>query len=167
MITRRAWIQRAAMSLGAMSLGAPSLGALVLSAMACDAGPRALVVGQDSCRFCRMAIDDVRFGALVVTSRGKVETFDSIECLASYVRALPRGERPRGVWVANFDAPTEWIVADSARFLQHSNVRSPMGRELAAFAPRVPVDSLVSLHGGTALQWSDVTALVAQRVGAP
>ena len=57
-------------------------------ASACGSGPRPLVVGEDSCRYCRMTIDDPRFGAMVLTERGRIETFDSIECLAGYVSSL-------------------------------------------------------------------------------
>lgn len=140
---------------------------LALAASSCGPDLRALVVGQDACQYCRMTIDDVRFGGLVVTSRGKIETFDSIECLASYVRALPATESPRGVWVANFDAPSQWLRADSAVYLQHSRVASPMGRELAAFSATESVASLVATHGGESKTWDQVREIVGQTLAAP
>lgn len=141
--------------------------ALALSASACGESIRALVPGEDACRFCRMTIDDVRFGGLVQTARGRIETFDSIECLASFVSTLPATERPRGVWVTNFERPGEWVPAERARYLQNSAVKSPMGRELAAFASSETPEALVSRHGGRALTWSDVTTLVARSLAAP
>jgi copper chaperone NosL len=140
---------------------------LALATAACDAGPRALVAGEDACRYCRMTIDDVRFGALVQTSRGRLETFDSIECLASFVNAMPAAEKPRGVWVTDFDAPGTWIPVERARFLQQSSIKSPMGRELAAFSGDVSPDELVRRHGGRPLTWAEVTALVARTLAAP
>ncbi len=65
--------------------------ALLLSlgtAIACESDLRPLVPGTDACGYCRMTIDDVRFGALVKTAKGRLETFDSIECAASYVATL-------------------------------------------------------------------------------
>ena len=55
---------------------------------ACTEPPRALVAGRDACAYCRMTIDDPRFGALVRTAKGRLQTFDSIECAAAYVAAL-------------------------------------------------------------------------------
>ncbi len=133
---------------------------MALSAAACTAGPRALVVGEDACRYCRMTIDDVRYGAMVITATGRVETFDAVECLAAFVAALPPDAPPRAVYVANFDAPSEWLSTREARYLYRSRLRSPMGRELAAFAPAASEVALRERYGGDVIGWQDVLALV-------
>ena len=142
-----------------------SLLLLTVGLISCDASPRELVVGEDACRYCRMTIDDARFGGLVITSRGRVETFDSIECLAAFVASLPGTERPRAVWVADFAMPSRWVDVASAQFLHQADLRSPMGRDLAAFAAtdRVPHQR----YGGHILSWPDVLALVARERFAP
>jgi copper chaperone NosL len=140
---------------------------LALAAGSCSTGPRALVVGGDSCDFCRMTIDDLRFGALVLTSKGKLQTFDSIECVASYVAALPEAQQPRGVWVADFDQPTKWLNAREARFLHDVGVRSPMGRDLAAFPPDSSASSLTARFGGSPFGWTELLALVRMPLGTP
>lgn len=141
---------------------------IALGASACDAGPRALVVGEDACRYCRMTIDDVRFGAIVQTDHGRIETFDSIECLASFVASLPAGSAPKGVWVADFEHPTRWLAVDSARFLHAGVLRSPMGREMAAFGTDRSDAELVRTYGGRVLDWRAVQTLAQTLVqGAP
>jgi copper chaperone NosL len=145
---------------------AVSLLVLAVAAAACNRGPRALLAGTDTCAHCRMTIDDVRFGALVLTARGKIMTFDSIECLAAFVAALPAGEQPRGTWVADFEQPAHWVDAEHATFLHQSRLRSPMGRDLAAFAAGSRPDDLTRRYGGRPLDWRGVLALVAQPVGA-
>ncbi len=144
-----------------------SLSALLVVLSACDSGPRALVAGEDSCRYCRMTITDVRFGAMVMTARGRIETFDSIECLASFVLSLPQEAAPRGVWVANFSDPNQWVEATRARFLHESSLRSPMGRELAAFGADALPDALQRTHGGTIMEWPAVLELVRARAFGP
>jgi len=144
-----------------------SLSALLIALSACDSGPRALVAGEDSCRYCRMTIDDVRFGAMVMTDRGRVETFDSIECLASFVTSLPKDAAPKGVWVSDFSTPGRWVEVQRARFLQGSSLRSPMGRELAAFGAEALPDSLQRTYGGTVVDWPAVLELVRNREFAP
>lgn len=133
---------------------------LALVAGACKSrGPRALVPGEDACAYCRMMIDDTRFGAMVLTARGRIETFDSIECAASYVASRAASEAPRAVWVANFEHPSQWVDAARARFLHKSSLRSPMGRELAAFAANADGEALQRQYGGRTLAWSDVLAM--------
>lgn len=138
-----------------------------LVAMACGDAPRALVPGTDSCARCRMTIDDVRFGALVRTAKGKLLTFDSIECVAAYVASLGTDSSPETVWVADFAMPNRWVEATGARYLHGSALRSPMGRDLAAFGADTNPAALVAAHGGTALTWPEVVALTARPLSAP
>jgi len=150
-----------------MKYALTSLTAIVLALSACGSGARPLVVGEDACRYCRMTIDDTRFGAMVRTARGKLETFDSIECLASYVAGLPAAEPPGGIWVANFERPTEWITVADAQFVHDGTLHSPMGRSFAAFAPTVPVITLTNSYGGQVMAWDGVLERVRADAFAP
>jgi len=140
---------------------------IALSVGACDSGPRALVAREDACRYCRMTIDDVRFGAMVMTARGRIETFDSIECLASFVASIPVSAPPKGIWVADFETPARWVEVHRARFLHLANFRSPMGRDLAAFGQDVSPEALEQKYGGRVLDWTAVQALIAHDAFAP
>jgi copper chaperone NosL len=135
---------------------------LALVAGACKSnGPRSLIPGEDACAYCRMSIDDIRFGAMVLTARGRMVTFDSIECAAAYVSSLPSGQAPRAIWIANAERPAQFVDAARAQFLHGSTLRSPMGRELAAFAADANLAALQQLYGGRALTWTEVLLLTA------
>jgi len=126
-----------------------------LALIGCAKAPRPLVAGTDPCDFCRMTISDVRFGAELQSRTGKIHTFDSIECLASfYVDAAERDD-VRGTWVTDFEGGG-MIPVDSAVFLEGSRIRSPMGRSMVAFAGSMDPGALVERHGGTVLRWEDV-----------
>ncbi len=127
---------------------------------ACRAGARAIVAGEDSCRYCRMTIDDPRFGALVETARGRTETFDAIECLTSFVVAQPASAAPKAIWVADYATPSRWLDATRARYLYRSRVQSPMGRTLVAFGPEQSATDLVAQYGGRVVSWSELPSLV-------
>ncbi len=137
-----------------------TLFALALLAGCSDDAPRALVRGEDSCAYCRMTIDDVRFGALVLTDRGRLQTFDSIECAASWVASQTPEHEPRAIWVANFADPSQWVEASRAVFLHGSRLRSPMGRDLVAFGADADPDALQRAHGGTPITWPAIRMLV-------
>lgn len=135
------------------------------AAIGCDSALRSLVAGTDACGYCRMTIDDVRFGALVKTAKGRLETFDSIECAASYVATLAPSLQPQGVWVADFDHPSRWLDAKTARYVQSTQLRSPMGRELAAFPKDSTESALTARFAGRALGWTEVLAMSRTKLG--
>lgn len=145
-----------------MSRSLTSLAALLLalSASACGSGPRPLVAGEDSCRYCRMTIDDPRFGAMVLTARGRIETFDSIECLAGYVSSLPAASPARAIWVADVENPSRWLDVTHARFLYGGALHSPMGRRLAALDSAADLDAARQRLGGELMTWTQVLLLV-------
>lgn len=152
-----------------MSRSLASLAALVLavSASACGSSPRPLVAGEDSCRYCRMTIDDPRFGTMVMTARGRLETFDSIECLAGYVSSQTVGSAPRAIWVADVEHPSRWLDVTRARFLYGSTLHSPMGRRLAALDAAADVEAVRHRFGGELLSWPAVLTLLANHAAVP
>ena len=145
------------------------LAPLLAGIVGCNTGPRPLVAGQDGCDFCRMMIADTRFGGELVTRTGRVHTFDSIECLASYLSTADTAGM-RGIWVADF-ASKRLVPAESARYVVGGKIHSPMGRDLASFAPTAAAEALRQTYQGDVLTWQEVVALVrtrgATRAGAP
>jgi copper chaperone NosL len=127
---------------------------------ACARGPRPIAYGSDACAYCRMVISDQRYGAELMTAKGKVHTFDSIECLASY--SLQR--RPAGsadsAWVTDFEHPGTLVPAAAAWYLRAPGPSSPMGKGLTAFAPTADTARLRRSFGGEPMRWADVLALV-------
>ncbi len=57
---------------------------LSLVTASCGSNPEPINYGHDECEFCRMQISDNRYGAELVTDKGKVYKFDSIECLIEF-----------------------------------------------------------------------------------
>ena len=132
------------------------LAILLAVSLSCARGPRALVAGEDSCDYCRMTITDTRYGGQVVTSRGRVLTFDAVECLASYVSETASSEI-RSVHVSDYRT-RDMVRAEDAVFVRGA-LQSPMGQGLAAFAaPDSSLPALRAEFGGEVLRWNDVLA---------
>jgi copper chaperone NosL len=132
--------------------------AVAMAVASCTpAGPRAIALNEDPCAQCRMTISDSRFGGEAITSTGRVMTFDSVECLASWARTAPPGTA-RAIYVIDLQHPGTFVPADSAGFLRGALVGSPMGQNIVAFASRSRAEEQRAMLGGTVAGWQDLLA---------
>ena len=138
-----------------------------LAVPACSPGPQPIAYGEDVGDFCRMVIVDERYGAELVTDRGRVYKFDSIECLAGVLLAMEDTAAVHSIWVTPFQTPGQLIRIEDALFLHSPMLRSPMGANLTAFhADSITADALVDSFGGEVLDWQAVLELVRTRPAA-
>jgi len=141
----------------------PLAAVVVLLLAACaPRGPEPIAYGRENCDRCHMSISDQRFGAELMTEKGKVKKFDSIECLASYVLETHGSEPTRGIWVTDHEHPGTLIQAEGARFLRSEGAHSPMALGVLAFASDADAEAAQQRVGGTVLGWGDVLQLVAR-----
>lgn len=126
---------------------------------ACTSGPREIQYGSDSCAHCRMTITDPRFAAQLITEKGKIHLFDSVECLAAYANDAVSSDARR--FVSDFDHPGSFIPLEQAHILKADRLRSPMGLNLAAFPATKDPTELAVHYGAELLTWEKVTKMVA------
>ncbi|MEJ5262655.1 MAG: hypothetical protein WHT45_08235, partial [Ignavibacterium sp.] len=55
---------------------------------ACSPQPEPIDYGNDICDFCKMNITDNKYAAEIVTSKGKIYKFDSIEYLFQFMNLV-------------------------------------------------------------------------------
>ena len=139
---------------------------ILLLAAGCSSGPEPIRYDQDTGAFCRMTITDQRYGAELVTLKGKIYTFDSVECLAGFLlqQEVPT-DQVGSLWVTDFSNPPALIPAETARYLQSETLHSPMGLNLTAFSPENTAENLQNAFGGDVLRWDEVLKLVKQQNG--
>ncbi len=133
--------------------------ALLLGAVAsgcAPAGPRPIALGQDQCHYCKMEITDARYGAQVVMRTGRVQVFDSVECLAAFVGSAP-AESIASVWVADVAAPATFVRAEQAGYLLDGVLRGPMGRAVS-FATPAAAAAEGARTGGVTVSWRALVA---------
>lgn len=131
---------------------------LSVSMLSCSIGPEPIRFGEDGCFNCKMTISDQRFGAEVVSNKGKVYKFDDLNCLNDFLKTdfLPAAEIKHTLAV-DFSHPGQLIPAEQAFFLKNEALKSPMRSDVATFsteADRKKVSGEVG--GGTAMSWSEI-----------
>lgn len=108
------------------------LGLLFLAA--CTSGPQPFDAGKDACHFCKMNLTDTRFGAELITSKGKVFKFDDLHCLAAFQKAGTVAEKDvKQLYTINFSAPNTFLELNTAVLVTSPALKSPMGSSTAAF----------------------------------
>jgi copper chaperone NosL len=135
---------------------------LAFQLLACgDRGPAEIHYGQDQCDHCKMTIADKKFGSELVTVKGKVYKFDSIECLAAYhvTAGLGAGEI-HSMWVTDFSQPGSFLNVERAAIIASERQKSPMGIGLVAVATPEQAIRLIEVVGGKIISWEQVRTLV-------
>ena len=122
-------------------------------------GPVPVTVGEDSCAECLMTIADERYATELITKKGKVYFFDSVECLAGfYLDQDP--DDVASLWVTDFHTQARMIPVEEAFFLRSKDLRSPMGMNLTAFGDGIEPETVLNSFIGEVLDWAGVLALV-------
>ena len=124
----------------------------------CDAKPEAFRYGKDECSGCKMVISDQRFGAQIVTAKGRVFKFDDISCMKDFVKSgtVAEGDVKLRV-VCDFNRPNHFIPVEQALFLKSPALKSPMAANSAAFATEAELEAVKKEIGeGTDTKWPEV-----------
>ena len=120
-----------------------------------DIKPEPLQAEVDQCHVCHMKIADSRFGGEVITKKGRVYKFDSIQCLHEYLsKTADTGET---VFVADYFAPATLVNADSAHFLNSATITSPMGPGIIASKELGEIEKLRVLNPGKVTDWKGLS----------
>jgi copper chaperone NosL len=110
-----------------------------------------------------MLISDDRYGAELITDKGKVYKFDSIECLINFALAKNVVGDEKCILLVNyFSNPGILNDARSSLYIHNDNYRSPMGLNVSAFGNDSDVQKFLTGNDGKKITWLDVIEMVRQ-----
>ena len=123
---------------------------------ACHPESEKISIGKDACSECKMTMVDPKFGAEIVTNKGKVYKFDDTHCLASFLQR--RGVELSDIYqtlVINYNNSNEFVKVQSAEFVVSSQLKSPMGGNAAAFKNSNEANEKASvIEGSKVTNWA-------------
>jgi copper chaperone NosL len=139
------------------SLPISSISIILLLFISCSTEPEQLVYGTDVCQFCKMTLMDKKFGAELVTKKGKVYKFDDMNCFLNfYNSAFEDTENYQHKLVVDFASEGKLIDATHAFYIKSSAIRSPMDGQVAAFETKASMDKFKKEWKGIYLAWGEV-----------
>ena len=133
------------------------IGVCLITLISCSVEPEPLQYGQDACHTCKMTLMDKKFGAELVTEKGKVFKFDDVNCMLTFYNS---GEiDPSGFshkLVVDFSQPGKLVDASNAFYLKSSEIKSPMASQIAAFEKKERLDESKEQLEGIYLVWGEL-----------
>ena len=123
----------------------------------CSTQPQPIRIGQDNCDFCKMTISDHRFGAEIITKKGKVFKFDDEKCIIGFLNSKKvTEENIAGVYFVDFSIPAKLVNVNEAHFLQCPALKSPMGGNIAAFSNEDSLANTFQKINGNKISWEEM-----------
>lgn len=122
---------------------------------ACSHKPEKIAFGKDQCVECKMTIMDPKFGAEIITKKGKKYKFDDTHCIAAFMKR-------RGVELSNikdvvfvvYGGNEEFVDVDVAEFVVSSKLSSPMGGAAAFKTKADALKKSAELEGSKTTNWA-------------
>ena len=129
-----------------------------LIASSCSTEPEPLIYGTDICHFCKMTLMDNKFGAELVTKKGKVYKFDDMNCFLNFYNSgIENTENFQHKLVIDYANPGKLIDATNGFYLKSTAIRSPMNGQVAAFESMASMGNFKKEWKGIYLGWGEVT----------
>ena len=124
---------------------------------ACHVEPQPLVYGKDACHTCKMTLTDQKFGAEVVTKKGKVYKFDDANCMINFLNSgFLEGEEVSHKLLVDYTQPGKLLPVEHAFFLKSEEIRSPMNSGVAAFESEASMHEFKQKWSATLLGWGEL-----------
>ncbi len=137
------------------------LGAFVF--ISCNTEPKPIEFGFDNCHKCGMTIADEKWGAEIVTHKGKVYKFDAVECMVSYYleeKEVNLEAEIHSFWTINYLKPGELIDATNAYYLKSPEYQSPMAFNTPSFKTKEDRDKSIKTNNDLPMNWNDLIEAV-------
>jgi copper chaperone NosL len=104
-----------------------------------------------------MTISDQRFGAELVTKKGKVYKFDDTHCIVEFIQGNAVEKTAiANIYLVDFSTQAQLIDANAAFLFKSDALRSPMAGNVAAFNTNEEREKISQRYKGQPLTWKDL-----------
>lgn len=98
-----------------------------------------------------------KFGAEILTSKGKALKFDAAECMLNYIIENSTDENSANMfYVTDYNKPAKFINVLNAAFVVSPKIKSPMGENLSAFSGEKEAQTFLKESGGEMFTWKSL-----------
>ena len=117
--------------------------------------PKPIKLNVDSCEFCKMTISNGKFGAELLTKKGRYYKFDDLSCMMHYTKENTNVQ-VQSFFVNDYAKDNTLIPAEQSFYLRGGSINSPMRGNFAAFASDKDQDNFQKQLNAKMLTWEQV-----------
>ncbi len=100
----------------------------------CTTDADKIVVGKDNCAMCKMTITDPKYGAELVTKKGKVFKFDDVDCMMSFLKDDVNKISIKDKYIVDYCANHSLVNINNAFLLKSVQIHAPMNGNIIGFS---------------------------------
>lgn len=128
----------------------------IVAISACTSSPKNLEYGKDSCAFCKMQMMDTKYGAELITEKGKVYKFDDVGCMLDFENQNIGTQKIAQELVIDYSNPGKLINASTAFHIKCAGAESPMGSDIASFEKEENMNKYIQQLQGKKITWDEI-----------
>lgn len=117
--------------------------------------PKPIKLNSDSCDNCKMTISNGKFGAELITEKGRHYKFDDIACMMKFAKSgttVPA----KAFFVNDYLQDNTLISAEKAFYLKNGTINSPMRGNTAAFSTKPEAEQYQTKLNATPTSWNEI-----------
>jgi copper chaperone NosL len=124
----------------------------------CNTSPTSLLIGKDKCSYCKMPYSDNRFGAELITRKGKIYKFDDIHCIVAFIHDKANETQNAKLYFVNFDDDHNLIPLEKVLLIKSNQLHSPMNGDVAAFNTSVEAKQAIEKYAASIVDWHELVS---------
>lgn len=130
---------------------------ILLFFFSCSLESEPINYGTDQCDHCRMTIMDKKFGAEIITKKGKAVKFDALECMINYLLENKINESDVDkYYCVDYSEPAKLKDAKEMTYLVSPKIKSPMGENISAYSGKNTAEKSLNDFGGEIFNWEGI-----------
>ena len=112
-------------------------------------------LNTDGCDFCKMKISDGKFGAELITSKGRIYKFDDMFCMIKYHKEN-KTVQIHSFYIHDYNQNNVLIPAETAFYIKGGEINSPMHGNIIAVKTNEESQILAQKLKANPISWQEI-----------
>ena len=112
-------------------------------------------LNTDGCDFCKMKIADGKFGAELITSKGRIYKFDDMHCMINYHKEN-KNVQIHSFYIHDYNQNNVLIPAETAFYIKGGEINSPMHGNIIAVKTNEEAQILAQKLKANPISWQEI-----------
>ena len=112
-------------------------------------------LNSDGCEFCKMKIADGKFGAEIITAKGRIYKFDDMHCMINYHKEN-NTTQIQSFFIHDYNQDNTLIAAESAYYVKGGEINSPMRGNIIAVQTVEEATQMAEKFKANTKSWSEI-----------